>query len=467
MKMTEYNEKWIREQARFRGIFDGETYKSQSFDRIIPVSAVPIYEESKKFVMQALDAGCDGTQISRLEDELAGFMGVKYAVALNSGEAALQMTLKIAAEKLYGKKSVNEGSLKGIKVFCQNLTRAEMVSPIVLEGGEPVFIDSSDEGCGWAMSPEVLEMAFERYPDVKLVIIDHIYGFPGEAGEIRRICFEHDALLIECIGEALGAEYRMPQTGGEKESWIKAGTLGDYCVADFGKDSMLGHTGGVVLTRDFYEAEKIRYWSEGARAATPWNQHEETGYQCGMSELDAAVLRGKLLHTPGITEKKKKIYERYCGGLDEGIVYMIPAGEDTRPAYRASCMLCESNIQFAETRNDRQYTYRDIQGTAAPMEIYDALHAFGAECETVYKPMNMQPVYRNFEYITPDGPWHMYENFRNDAFMLRCDISKSYYDRGIVLPSDINMTEEEQDRIIDIIYACFDKKELNRLAWVD
>lgn len=409
-------------------------------------------------------------------------MEVKYAVPLHSGAAALHMAVKLAAEKQYGSSTGitapdgigRGGALYGKRVFCSDLTVQQMAAPIIYEGGIPVFIDSSD--LDWSMDPEVLRLAFEKYPDVRLVIMNHAYGFPGQIMEIKSICDEYGALLIECAGESFGACVR---TGffGQKESgagrdggtltgesgdnsgkgnWRKTGTFGDYGILDFGGDRILaGASGGALLTGDFYAAEKAAYWADGAMAAVPWNQHEELGYRYGMDDLAAAVLRGQLRHSEEHIARKKIVYERYLDKLDSDLIAMVPEGEDTRPNYWMPCMTCESNIQFLETRSERNYNYTVQHGTAAPMEIYDALMAFGAESRPVYKPMSMQPLFRNCEHFTLDGSWRCYENFRKDTFWLRCDQAKRYFESGLCLPGDIRMTEEEQDKVIEIVLACF------------
>ena len=472
--MTEHSKKQIRRQPRFQGIFDKEKYKEGMFDRQIPLSFVPVYEECRRYITEALDAGLDGRQLSDFEDELAKYMGLKYAVAVGSGDMALTLALRLAAEKLYGSSAGiytpdgvgKGGTLQGRKVFCPDFSTADMVNPIVFEGGEPVFIDATDEGYGWGMSAEVLAMAFEKYPDVKIVLANHPYGFPGDVLGIRKLCWEHNALMIECVGEALGSSFWVPVNNEAGGTYGKTGILGDYCVLSFSKDGVLGSKGGAVLTSAFYDAEKARYWSDGAQADTPWLQHEELGQYCMMSELDAAMFRGRLAHLDEIIEKKKSIYDRYCEKLDGPLAYVIPAGDKTNPNYWLTCMRVADSHDCRETRDDRQYTYANLHGAAAPMEIYDALQAFGADCKPVYKPMSMQPVYRNHEHFTLDGAWRMYEDFANDNFSLRCDIAKEYYETGIVLPSSAEMTEDEQDLIIGIINACYDKAELKRGLWV-
>lgn len=483
--MTEARKKWIRGQARFKGIFEK---RDSGFSARIPLTTPVIYKECKEYINQALESGLDGAQTRKFEEELAEYIGMNYALAVNSGEAALRLALRLAAERLYGSSAgiytpVGLGSggvLLRKKVFCSDLTTSDMVNPIVFEGGEPVFIDSSDED--WSMDPEVLELAFEKYNDVGIVVMNHVYGFPGQIERIRQVCHEHDALLIECAGEALGASclVQIPGQGVEEsmpgeseteegiqdnEAWKKAGAFGDYAVFDFGRDKIIGTNGGALLTQGFYEAEKARYWATGAGASTPWNQHEELGYRCTIGEPDAAILRGQLGHVEEIIARKKAIYERYVERLDGEMAYVIPATEETRPNYWITAMTCESSIQFMETRNDRNYTYQDIHGTAAPMEIYDALEAFGVESRPVYKPMSMQPVFRNNEHFTLDGPWRMYESFRHDTFWQRSDVARQYYESGVCLPSSVEMTQEMQDRVIDIVCACYDMREFGGVAW--
>lgn len=469
--MTEAAKKWVRGQARFNGIFDKNTYKDGRFERTIPMSSVPRYEECGTYIREAYESGCDGGQTKKFEEELAKYMGIRYAVAVNSGQAALQLALKLTAEKLYGSSTGlmtpnglgNGGCLQGRRVFCSDLTTADMVSPIVLEGGEPVFIDCSDTS--WMMDPEVLSMAFEKYPDVKIVVLSEPYGFPGDVIGIRKVCFEHEAVMIECAGDSFGAKYWVPLDNTNGGVWGRAGVAGDCCVLDFGKGKPMGMNGGALLVRDCYESEKVRYWADRADASTPWNQHEELGYRCAISDLDAALLRGGLEHMDETIEKKKKIYDRYYEKLNSSMAYIISSLGDVEPSCWMTALMSESNLMFNETRNDRRYTYTVEHGTAAPMEIYDALSAFNAECSPVYKPMSMQPLFRNNEHFTLDGAWRCYEDFSSDTFSIRCDQAKGYYECGIVLPSDISMTEEEQDKVIDIVYACYDKADLDRLAW--
>lgn len=265
--------------------------------------------------------------------------------------------------------------------------------------------------------------------------------------------------------KAYGSASGISTPGGpdsEGGKWMPVGLFGDYSVLDFGNDKIItGNGGGMLLTDDFYSSEKAAFWASHAKAAAPWQQHEELGFSYQMSDLTAATLRGQLRHLDEHIAKKKEIYEGYQKKLDSELTYMNPVGDGTRPNYWMSCMTCESSIQFNETRDDRRYTYTDQHGTAAPMEIYDALEAFNVQSSRVYKPMSMQPIFRNYEEISLDGCQRMYQEFNDDIFWIRCNRAKQYFESGLCLPSGIGMTGEEQDKVMDILFACFDKVDLD------
>ena len=376
----------------------------------------------------------------------------------------------MAAENLYGsasgistpQKLGKGGSLYEKRVFVSDFAPASIAFPVLYEGGEPIFIDCGD--ADWSMDPKVLSMAFEKYPDVQIVIFNYAYGYPGQALEIRKICNEYDAILIEDASESLGAEMYVEYKG--KKVPVPAAMAGDYTVLDFGRGRIVdGDGGGMLLTDDHYSAKKAEYWSLGSYADAPWNQHEELGYDYRMDDLTPARIRGQMAHANEIIEKRKQIYQRYAKKLQSDLVYMIPVGEDTKPNFWLSAMTCESNIVFAETRDERNYTYTDGHGTASPMEIIEAMMAFGAECRPLYKPLCMQPLFANHEHVTLDGFRRTYKDFYQDRFSHKCHRAKEYFLNGLCLPADITMTEEEQEKIIEIVFACFDKPELDRLGW--
>lgn len=447
--MTDVAARCIREQPRFKGIFRNKG----KFERRVMLVSPTMYSDERKYINHAFDDGFAGKYIVKLEKEAAEFIGVKNAVAFNSGTAAMNMAVKLAAERLYGS-SVGiyahggvgmVGALHGKRVFCSDFTSSTMAEAVLYEGGEPVFVDSSDED--WSMDPEVLEIAFQRYPDVKLVIMNHAYGFPGQIRKVKEICEDYGALLIEDASDSLGARINGKQTG----------SFGDYGILSFGSDKIItGSVGGMLLTDDVYGTKKARSRASHSRASAPWHQHEELGNDSLMSDIVAGLILGQFRHLDEHIEKKRAIYERYLEKLDGDIMYMNPVGEGTEPNYWISCMTCESSIQFRETRSERDYTYTSQHGTASPMEIYDALDAFNVESSPVYKPMSMQPVFQNYDQITLDGSKREYPEFDQDGFWIRCDVARYNFDRGLCLPSDIKMTEEEQDRIIEIVRSCFD-----------
>lgn len=453
--MTDIAARCIREQPRFKGIFKNKG----KFERRVMLTSPTMHNEEKTFIDQAFDEGFAGRNIARLEKEAAEYIGVKHAAALSSGTAAMNMAVKLAAERIYGSSVAGRvsgsrcisggfgtaGTLHGKRVFCSDFASSSMADAILFEGGEPVFVDASDED--WSMDPEVLEIAFQRYPDVKLVMMNHAYGFPGQILRIKEICETHGALLIEDASESLGAKVCGKQTG----------SFGDYGILSFGSDKIItGSVGGMLLTDDDYSAKKARSRASHSRAAAPWSQHEELGEDCRMSDIVAGLILGQFRHLEEHIAKKRAIYERYLEELDGDIMYMNPVGEGTEPNYWMSCMTCESNIQFQETRSEREYTYTNQHGTASPMEIYDALEAFNVESCPVYKPMSIQPVFREFDQITLDGSKREYAEFDREEFWVRCDVAKECFERGLCLPSDIKMTEGEQKRVIEIVRSCFD-----------
>lgn len=308
------------------------------------------------------------------------------------------------------------------------------------------------------MDPEVLEIAFSQYPDVQIVVMSHVYGFPGQAKRVKEICRKHGAVLIEDTSESLGAAM----------DGQKAGSFGDYSILSFENGRIItGGCGGALLTDDYYSAKKAAYWASQAKARAPWNQHEELGYQYAMDSVTAGIVLSQFRYLDGHIAKKREIYERYLENINQDVACMNPVRTGVAPNYWMPCMLSESSIAFRETRSERDYTYTDQHGTAAPMEIYDALYAFGVQCSPAYKPLHMQPVFQNYEQITLDGCRRTYRQFDQDDFWVRCDESRRIFERGLCLPSDIRMTREEQERVIGIVNACFCGCGADCQGWAD
>lgn len=386
-----------------------------------------------------------GENINEIEKQIAEYLGIQHAVALSCGTAALHLAIKMAGERLYGQAKPNKGTLEGRKVFCSDMTFDATVNPIAYEDGEAVFIDTEYDT--WNMDPEALEKAFAIYPDVKLIVLAHLYGTPGKIDEIRAIAEKHGALIVEDAAESLGATYKGKQTG----------TFGDIGIISFnGNKIITGSSGGMLLTNDAEEANKARKWSTQSREDAPWYQHEEIGYNYRMSNIVAGVVRGQIPYLEEHISAKKRIYERYKEGFKDLPVQMNPFDEaNAVPNYWLSCLTINEEAMAQEVRGEKEYLYKSEQGKSSPQEILDALAAFNAEGRPIWKPMHMQPIYRNNAFITKAGNGRAKSNaYIKETGMV--DVGADFFRRGLCLPSDNKMTEEQQDRVIEIVKRCFD-----------
>lgn len=405
-----------------------------------------MHGDEQRWVQDAFDKNwitTAGENINEVERQMAEYIGVNYAVGLSCGTAALHLAIRLAGEKLYGIPKVGHGSLEGKRVLASDMTFDATVNPITYEGGEPVFIDT--EADTWNMDPVALEKAFEIYPEVKLIVVAHLYGTPGKIDEIKAVADKHGALIVEDAAESLGATYKGKQTG----------TFGDYSVISFnGNKIITGSSGGMLLCSDKADADKIRKWSTQSREAAPWYQHEELGYNYRMSNIIAGVVRGQIPYLEGHIAEKKRIYEQYREGLKDLPVTMNPFdAENSTPNFWLSCALIDESAMAPMVRGEQDYLYRSETGKSSPQEILDALAMFNTEGRPVWKPMHMQPIYRSHAFVTVDGNGRGQSNAYIAGTMT--DVGADIFRRGLCLPSDITMTEEQQDVIIDIIHRCF------------
>ena len=420
------------------------------FDKKIWLSSPTMHGDEQRWVDEAIRTNwvsTVGANINEAEKKIAEYVGVKYAVGLSCGTAALHLAVKLAGERLYGQAEPNEGTLKGRKVFCSDVTFDASINPVAYEDGEAVFIDTERDT--WNMDPKALEKAFEMYPEVKLVVIAHLYGTPGKTEEIKAVCRKHGALIVEDAAESLGALYKM---NGE---WIETGALGDYnCISFNGNKIITGSAGGMFLTNSREDAEKVRKWSTQSRENAPWYQHEEIGYNYRMSNIIAGIIRGQIPYLDEHIAEKKAIYERYKEGMKDLPVSMNPFNtEKSRPNFWLSCMLINEDAMAPMVRGEQDYLYKSEPGKSSPQEILDALAAFNAEGRPIWKPMHMQPIYRTNPFVTVEGNGRG----RTNAYIKGSgiDVGADIFRRGLCLPSDNKMTEEQQDVIIDIIHRCF------------
>ena len=411
------------------------------------LSSPTMHGEEFQYMKEAYDTNwmsTVGANINEVEKCASEKLGCKHAVGLSSGTAALHMAIKLAGMDLYGQPEVGHGALEGKRVFCSDMTFAATVNPVVYEGGIPVFIDTERDT--WNMDPVALEKAFEIYPEVKLVVVAHLYGTPGKVDEIQQVCEKHGAIIVEDAAESMGATYKGKQTG----------TFGKYnCISFNGNKIITGSSGGMLLTDSEDAANKVRKWSTQARENAAWYQHEEVGYNYRMSNVIAGVVRGQFPHLEEHIAQKKAIYERYKEGLKELPVSMNPYDEENSvPNFWLSCLVVDKNAICRQVRGEQDALYVAETGKSCPTEILDAISSVNAEGRPIWKPMHMQPIYRMNGFVTRDGNGRAVTN----AYIAgeREDVGMDIFSRGLCLPSDNKMTVEQQERIIKAIRKCFE-----------
>lgn len=397
-----------------------------------------MHGEELKYMTEAFETNwmsTVGKNIDETERLVAKKIGVRYAVALSAGTASLHLAAKLAGEAVYGKAEIGKGTLYGRRVFCSDMTFDATVNPVVYEGGTPVFVDTEYDT--WNMDPIALKKAFSIYPEVKVIVIAHLYGTPGKIDEIREVANTYNAVVIEDAAESFGAAYKGRQTG----------SFGDYnCISFNGNKIITGSSGGMFLTDSREDAEKVRKWSTQAREDAPWYQHEELGYNYRMSNVVAGIVRGQLPYLEEHIARKKAIYMRYKEGLKGLPVSMNPYdAKNSEPNFWLSCLTVDKDAMCGQVRGERKAIYISGQGKSCPTEILETLAKYNVEGRPVWKPMHVQPIYRMNGFVTRDS---CVENGN--------DVSMDIFERGVCLPSDIKMTAEEQDRIIEIVKRCFE-----------
>ena len=388
------------------------------FESKIWLSSPTMHGDEEKWVVDAIRknwVSTVGENINEVERMTAEKIGCKYAVGLSSGTAALHLAVKLAGERLYGQPKVGHGTLEGHKVFCSDMTFDATVNPVAYEDGEAVFIDTEYDT--WNMDPEALERAFEIYPDVRLVILAHLYGTP----------------------------YKGKQTG----------NLFDYGILSHnGNKIVTSSSSGMFLMDSKADADKVRKWSTQSRENAPWYQHEELGYNYRMSNITAGVVRGQLPYLEEHIGQKKAIYERYKENLKDLPVSMNPVPDCCEPNYWLSCLLINKDAMCPQMRGEQAALYKTEPGKSCPTEILEAMMAFNAEGRPIWKPMHMQPIYRMSPFVTKDGNGRGKSN-AYIAGETAVDVGMDIFERGLCLPSDNKMTAEDVDKVCEIIRRCF------------
>ena len=373
----------------------------------IPLATPTMHGDELKFVQEAFDRNwiaplgfnCDG-----LEKEMGEYLYKDldkecHALSLVSCTSALHLAVKLAGVK------------RGDIVLCSDMTFAATVNPVSYEGGVQVYVDSEEET--WNMDPVALEKAFQKYPEAKVIVLAHLYGTPSKMDEILEVCERHNAILIEDAAEALSATYHGRQCG----------TFGKYNAISFNGNKIITTSGGgMLLTESKEDREKAFFWATQSREPAPWYQHEEIGYNYRMSNVVAGIGRGQLLHLDEHRDLKEKIYRRYEEGLKGLPVKMNPYLKDTKPNFWLSCMIIDEGCEVD------------------PMTVINKLAEDKIDYRPIWKPMHMQPVFKDNDFISVGEK----------------SVGEDVFSRGLCLPSDIKMTEEEQERVISVIKSCFE-----------
>ncbi len=395
--------------------------ENKPFDKKIWLSSPTMHGTELEYVEQAYRTNwvsTVGENIDELEKSIADITGSKYALALNSGTSALHLAVKLAGIK------------EGDKVICSDLTFAATVNAILYEKGVPVFVDSERDT--WNIDPRALEKAFDLYPEAKAVMVVDLYGTPAKIDEIKKICDRRGATIIEDSAEALGSTYNGEHLG-------KSGRCG--VISFNGNKIITGSSGGMLLLDNKEDYEKTKKWSMQSRERAPWYQHEEIGYMYRMSNVIAGIIRGQIPYLETHLKQKRAIYERYERGFKDIPVSLNPYVKGMmNPNFWLTCLLVDKNYMSRQTRGENTASYQKARGKSCPTEIMETLCRLNVESRPIWKPMHMQPIYKKYPFVTLDP----------DSV-----VDEDIFERGLCLPSDNKMTEEEQDIIIKAIRNCF------------
>lgn len=370
------------------------------------LSSPTMHDGEMKYIKEAFDTNWVaplGKNVDGFEEDMQRYLGEgMYAAALSAGTAAIHLALII------------EGVGRDDIVFGSDLTFAATVNPITYVGAKPVFIDSERDT--WNMDPDALEKAFEKYPQVKAVISANLYGTPAKLADLKEICDRHGVPFIEDAAESLGSVYRGEQTG----------RFGDIGILSFNGNKIITTSGGgMLVSKDEEKVKKARFLSTQAREKARHYEHREIGFNYRMSNVVAGIGRGQMQYLDEHVRLKEEIRNCYEKGLsDIEEIRLNPYTEDSKPNFWLTCMTI------------------DRSSRVKPIDIMETLEKENIETRPIWKPMHLQPVYREADFVKV------------------CDIesvSKDIFDTGLCLPSDIKNTPGDMDRIIGLIRKKFGK----------
>lgn len=356
--------------------------------------------QERVYAINALESGWVttlGPYVEKLEKMLADYVEVESTCATSSGTSAIHLALKLAGVK------------QDDIVFCQSLTFCASANPIMYEKAKPVFIDS--EPGSYNMSPRALRKALELYSPKAVIIVD-LYGQSADMDQLLELCTERNITVIEDAAEALGSTYKGK----------RCGSFGAYGIVSFNGNKIITCSGGgMLLSNNKERVNKARFWATQSRESVLHYEHKEVGYNYRLSNVSAAIGCAQFEKLEERIASKKHIYDRYEAGF-AGIPHlkMLPVMDDRTSNYWLSCVKVspESKVQ--------------------PNEIIEALEKNNIEARPIWKPMHLQPLFEDFPFVSH------YSTERDS-------VSQEIFDTGLCLPSDTNMSDADQDRIISII----------------
>ncbi len=373
----------------------------------IYLSAPHLTGQELNLLQEALDAnwvGSIGPHVTTFEREFAAAVGAPFAVATSCGTAALHLALRLC------------GVGQGDEALVSSLTFCASVNPVLYQGARPVFIDSEERS--WNLDPalvaEAIQSRARRGHPPKALVAVHLYGQSADMTPIIEVCKRHDVALIEDAAEALGASYK----------GASPGTFGRAGIFSFNGNKIITcSSGGMLVTSDAELAEKARKLATQARDPAPHYEHTEIGFNYRMSNLLAGVGRAQLRALEDRVAARRRIYDFYLRNLSDlsGLVFMPEAawGRHTR------WLTC---IQIFPDRfgADRE-------------TLRKALEARKIESRPVWKPMHLQPVYANCDFIGGN-------------------VAERLFQHGLCLPSSSSLTDDELQQVVDVIRSCYKPK---------
>ena len=370
--------------------------------------------KEQEYIQEAFDTNWIaplGANVTGFEEDVCNYTGAKAATALSSGTAAIHLGLKCL------------GVSKGDIVFCQSLTFSASCNPILYEGAIPVFIDSDYKT--WNMDPLALKKAFE---DAKLngqmpkaVVVVNLYGQSADYDTIREICNEYNVPILEDAAESLGAKYKGEYTG----------TFGDIAAFSFNGNKIITTSGGGMMVSNNKEyTDKALFWATQSRDKAPYYLHSEIGYNYRMSNIVAGIGRGQMTALEERVKQKKHIYDTYKEAFKNiKEIEMMPVYEE--PNFWLSVITLSKDSKVSAT------------------DVIGALEEENIEARRLWNPMNLQPLFKNCKFFS---------SYEGES------VGEDLFNRGVCLPSDTKMSDEDLQRVIDIVRGLIVTKNQNEVS---